>query len=40
MYQQRTQAVALLARYALLRQPAAKLQLDALLGVALVHSTT
>jgi hypothetical protein len=40
VYQQRTQAVALQARYALLRQPAAKLQLDALLGVAVVHSDT
>jgi len=36
VYQQRTQAVAPLARHALLRQPAAKLQLD----VALVHSDT
>lgn len=38
VYQQRTQVLAVSARYALLPQPLAKLQLDALLGAAIVHT--
>lgn len=40
VYQQRTQALSLLARYTLTRQPARRLQLDAVAGVALAHTDT
>lgn len=38
VYQQRTQALTLVARQALLRRPLGRLRLEALLGAALVHS--